>query len=118
MGIVYHANFLVWFEVGRVELLRQRGLLYRELEDREGCYIVVTRASAAFLEPAHYDDILTIRTRIRRLHSRVVEFEYEVLNEDGRALATGETTHLVTDRAGKPRRLPERYLAVLAEPRM
>src|SRR5687767_5002599 len=113
MGIVYHANYLVWFEIGRVELLRERGLPYRELEEREGCYIVVTRANATFHAPARYDDVLSIRTRIKRLHSRLVEFEYEVLSEDGRRLATGETGHIVTDREGKPRRLPEQYVQLL-----
>jgi acyl-CoA thioester hydrolase len=113
MGIVYHANYLVWFEIGRVELLRSRGLPYRELEERDGCYIVVTRASATFHAPARYDDLLTIRTRIKRLNSRLVEFEYEVLDETGKRIATGETAHLVTDREGKPRRLPDRYLNVL-----
>lgn len=116
MGIVYHAHYLVWFEIGRVELLRQRGVPYRELEEREGCFIVVTHASATFHAPAHYDDVLTIRTRIKKLHSRLVDFEYEVLGEDGLRLATGETSHVVTDREGKPRRLPERYVGVLAEP--
>jgi acyl-CoA thioester hydrolase len=113
MGIVYHANYLVWFEIGRVELLRKRGLPYRELEEREGCYIVVTRANAKFHAPARYDDLLTIRTRIKRLNSRLVEFEYEVLDEAGRTIATGETAHLVTDRNGRPRRLPDQYVKLL-----
>jgi acyl-CoA thioester hydrolase len=110
MGIVYHANYLVWFEIGRVELLRSRGLPYRELEEREGCFIVVTRANATFHAPARYDDLLTVRTRIKRLNSRLVEFEYEMFDEAGKKIATGETAHLVTDRNGKPRRLPDQYL--------
>ena len=113
MGIVYHANYLVWFEIGRVELLRKRGLPYRELEEREGCFIVVTRASATFHAPARYDDLLTVRTRIKRLNSRLVEFEYEVLDEAGKTITSGETAHLVTDRNGKPRRLPDQYVKVL-----
>jgi acyl-CoA thioester hydrolase len=113
MGIVYHANYFVWFEIGRVELLRQRGLLYRELEEREGCFIVVTRASATFHAPARYDDLLTVRTRIKRLNSRLVEFEYEVLDEGGKSIATGETAHLVTDRNGRARRLPDQYMKII-----
>src|SRR5512144_2097864 len=86
MGIVYHASYLVWFEIGRTELLRQRGFTYRDLEDQDGCYIVVTRVACTYHAPARYDDVLTIRTRLQRLHSRLVAFRYEVLSEDGRRL--------------------------------
>jgi acyl-CoA thioester hydrolase len=115
MGIVYHANYLVWFEIGRTELLRQRGFAYKELEEQEGCFIVVTRASCAFHQVAHYDDVLTIRTRIKRLQSRTVDFSYDVLSTDGRLLASGETSHVVTDRSGRARRFPDRYLQALRE---
>src|SRR4051794_13796272 len=109
MGIVYHANYLVWFEIGRTEVLRRTGFAYRDLEEQEDCHIVVANLSVTYRAPARYDDVLTIRTRVKSIRSRVVMFEYEVLHEDGRRLATGETTHVITDRTGKPRVLPERY---------
>jgi acyl-CoA thioester hydrolase len=116
MGIVYHANYLVWFEIGRTDLLRQHGFSYKDLEEQEGCFIVVTRASCAFHQAAHYDDVLTIRTRIKRLQSRTVDFSYEVFSEDARRIASGETSHVVTDRSGRPRRFPDRYVKALSEP--
>jgi len=116
MGIVYHANYLVWFEIGRTEFLRERGFAYRDLEEEEDCHIVVASLSCTFRAPARYDDVLTIRTFIKSVRSRVVVFEYEVLHEDGRRLATGETTHVVTDHLGKPRVLPEQYRRALEGP--
>jgi len=113
MGIVYHANYLVWFEIGRTELLRQCGFAYRDMEEQEGCFIVVTRASCAFHQVARYDDVLTIRTRVKRLQSRTVDFSYEVLSEDDHRIATGETSHVVTDRSGRPRRFPDRYMEAI-----
>jgi acyl-CoA thioester hydrolase len=113
MGVVYYANHFVWFEIGRTELFRQRGHVYRELEEREGCYIVVGEARCRYLAPVRYDEVITIRTRIKAARTRVVVFSYEILGEDGRALASGETTHVITDREGKPRSLPEKYREVL-----
>ncbi len=65
MGVVYHANYLVWFEVGRVELMRERGLNYRELEAEEGCRIVVVEVTARYKAPARYDDELIVQTQVR-----------------------------------------------------
>ncbi len=114
MGIVYYANYFVWFELGRVELLRERGLTYRDFEEQENCLIVVADARCTYRAPARYDDVITIRTRITGLRSRVLTFAYELFAEDGKLLATGETTHVVTDREGKPRALPEKYRAILS----
>ena len=116
MGIVYHANFFVWFEIGRTELVRQRGIPYSEMEQAEDCHIVVANAICTYRAPARYDDLLTVRTWLRELRSRVIVFGYEVLAEDGRRLATGETTHVVVDHTGKPRSLPERFRQTLAAP--
>lgn len=113
MGIVYYANYFVWFELGRTELLRQRGFTYRDVEERDDCYIVVADARCTYRAPARYDDVITIRTRMTGLRSRVLTFEYEILAEDGRLLATGETTHVVTDRQGRPRALPAKYRQAL-----
>jgi acyl-CoA thioester hydrolase len=114
MGIVYYANYFIWFELGRTELLRQRGFTYRDVEEQENCFIVVADARCTYRAPARYDDVITIRTQVTGLRSRVITFGYEVLSEDGRLLARGETTHVITDRTGKPRALPEKFRAVLA----
>lgn len=117
MGVAYYGNHFVWFEVGRTEFIRQRGYPYRELEEQEGCYLIVAEASCRYHTPARYDDLLTIRTRVKQARSRVVVFSYEILAEDGSRVATGETLHVTTDRAGKPRTLPERYrVALLSNP--
>src|SRR5687767_5823603 len=76
MGIVYYANYFVWFELGRTELLRQRGYTYREVEEQDGCFIVVAEARCAYRSPARYDDLITIRTHVMDVRSRVVVFGY------------------------------------------
>ena len=116
MGIVYHANYLVWLEIGRTELLRQRGFVYRELEEQYDCHIVVANVSCTYRAPARYDDLITVRTGVKSVRSRVVIFDYEVFHEDGRRLATAETTHVVTDHLGKPRVLPDPYRRALEDP--
>lgn len=115
MGVVYYASYLVWFEIGRTELLRQRGITYKDME-ADGCYVVVAEATCRYAAPARYDDVVTIRTRIGKLQSRVVSFAYDILAEDGRPIATGQTRHVITDRDGRPRRLPHRYRTALVGP--
>ncbi len=112
MGVVYHSNHLVWFEMGRTDLFRQRGRAYRELE-KDGYYIVVGEVRCLYHAPARYDDELTIRTRVKEAGTRLVRFEYEILAEDGGKVASGETMHIITGPDGKPRPLPEKYLALL-----
>ena len=111
MGVVYHANYLVWFEVGRVELMRSLGFDYRQLEAEEGCLIAVVEATARYKCPARYDDELAIRARLVEARASLVRFGYEVVRlADGALLCTGATTHVVVGRDLKKRRLPERYL--------
>ena len=111
MGVVYHANYLVWFEVGRVELMRSLGFDYRQLEAEEGCLIAVVEATARYKSPARYDDELAIRTRLVEARPSLVRFGYEVVRvADGMLLCTGATTHVVVGRDMQRRRLPERYL--------
>jgi acyl-CoA thioester hydrolase len=106
MGVAYHANYFAWFEVGRTDLLRARGLTYRDLESG-GLRLPVIEAHARFLRPARYDDVLDIRTRIASLGGARIAFEYEVRREGGDApLATGSTAHATVDREGRVRRLP------------
>ncbi len=110
MGFVYYANFFVWFEVGRVELLRQMGFHYKEMEKVDDCHIVVAEARCRYLRPGRYDDLLRVRTRIAEARSRTIRFAYEVVRDaTGERLATGETTHVVCDRRGRPKSLPAKY---------
>ncbi len=111
-GIVHHAAYLPWFEEGRSELSRQVGLPYVDLE-RSGITLVLTRAEARYLTAAHYDDEVTVWTRMRDVRSRSCAFDYRVVRTaDGQLLATGSTEHLAVDRAsGRPARLPDAVLA-------
>jgi acyl-CoA thioester hydrolase len=115
MGVVYHTNFLIWFEVGRVELLRQLGFTYRDMEREDGCYIAVVDLRCRYKAPARYDDLIVVRTWLRNARSSLIHFGYEVLRDGtGELLAEGETTHIVTDAALQRRELPPKYQAVFA----
>jgi acyl-CoA thioester hydrolase len=114
MGVVYHANYLVWFEVGRVELMRQQGLNYRLLETEEGCWIVVAEATARYKAPARYDDELIVETTVRGVRGPVIRFSYRILlAEDRHLLCEGETTHVVIGRDMKRRAIPKKYAELL-----
>jgi acyl-CoA thioester hydrolase len=106
MGVAYHGGYFAWFEVGRTDLLRGRGLTYRELES-EGLRLPVIEAHARFLRPALYDDMLEIRTELAALSGARVAFAYEVHREGTPGpIATGSTAHAAVDLHGRPRRLP------------
>ena len=110
MGVVYHANYLVWFEVGRVELMRSLGLAYAELEREYGCLIAVVGVEARYRASARYDDEIAVRTRITAMRGPVLKMAYEVVRVgDGKLLCDGTTTHIVVDRAMTKRTLPEPY---------
>ncbi|HYL46658.1 MAG TPA: thioesterase family protein [Candidatus Limnocylindrales bacterium] len=110
MGVVYHGNFFTWFEIGRVELCRQLGFEYKQMESDDDCYIVVAEAQCRYKKPARFDDLLTIRTRVTGSKRRTIHFGYEILNSaSGELLATGETTHVICDRLGRPKSLPLKY---------
>jgi acyl-CoA thioester hydrolase len=114
MGVVYHANYLVWFEVGRVELMRQRGLNYRQLEEEEGCRIVVVEVTARYKSPARYDDELIIQTQVKMVRGPVIRFGYSILRaEDRLQLCEGETVHVVLGRDMKKRTIPKKYADLL-----
>lgn len=114
MGVVYHANYFVWFECGRVEHLRARGFSYKDMEKEDRCYIAVVDARCRFKAPARYDDVVIIRTRVARQRGVVLHFAYEAIREsDGELLATGETVHVVVDEKFEPRTLPEKYATEL-----
>ena len=112
MGVVYHANFIVWFEVGRVELLRQLGFRYRDMESNEDCHIAVADVRCRYRAPARYDDEILIRTRLKNVRDSILHFAYEIVRaEDGTLLADGETMHVVVNGKFERTALPEKYRA-------
>jgi len=112
MGVVYHSNHLIWFEVGRVELMRQMGFSYRDMERDDGRFIAVAEATCRYRAPIFYDEEVIVRTRLKTVRESVIIFSYELTRADtGTLLAEGETTHIVTDSAMKIAALPEKYLS-------
>ncbi len=110
MGMVYYGNYFTFFEIGRVEYMRERGIAYKNMEREDESYIVVAEASCRYLRPARYDDLLRIRTRLSESRRRSIRFAYEILRHDsGEMLATGETVHIICNREGQPKSLPEKY---------
>jgi acyl-CoA thioester hydrolase len=109
MGVVYHGNYFTWFEVGRVEWFRQNGFEYKQMEIEDDSFIVVAEAQCRYKKSARFDDLLTVRTRVSDSKRRTVTFGYEILNPAGEQIATGETVHVICDRQGRPKSLPEKY---------
>jgi acyl-CoA thioester hydrolase len=115
MGVVYHANYLVWFEIGRTEFCRARGFSYRDMEEDENAFLVVVESYCRYKAPAHYDDELIVRTHITELRRRSLRFGYEIVRaSDGQIIAEGETGHLVTDFNGRVRSFPPTYIELLS----
>ena len=113
MGVVYHANHFVWFEVGRVELLRQLGFSYKDMEKEDDCFIAVVDASCRYKAPVHYDDEVVVRTFLKQVRRKVIHFGYELRKKKtNELLAEGETTHIVANSKMKPRTLPDKYMKV------
>ena len=111
MGVVYHANHFIWFEVGRVELLRQLGFSYKDMEREDDCFIAVVDASCRYKAPVHYDDEVVVRTYLKHVREKVIRFGYELRDAaTGALLAEGETTHIVADAKMKSRKLPGKYM--------
>lgn len=106
-GVVHHSSYIVWFELGRVELLRAYGISYRALE-AQGLAIVVSELAARYHAPARFDDLVQVQTTLALVRSRQVAFDYRLsLAEAGALLVTGRSTHIVVDKAtGRPTRLP------------
>jgi acyl-CoA thioester hydrolase len=114
MGVVYHANYLVWFEIGRTEFCRARGFSYRDMEESENAFLVVAESYCRYKAPAYYDDVLVVRTHITELRRRSLRFGYEIFREsDGVVIAEGETGHVVTDGNGRVRSLPSAFAELL-----
>jgi acyl-CoA thioester hydrolase len=113
MGVVYHANHFIWFEIGRVELLRQFGFSYKDMEREDDCFIAVVDAQCRYKAPVHYDDEVIVRTFLKHVREKVIRFGYELRSvETGNLLAEGETTHIVANSKMKSRALPQKYMTV------
>jgi acyl-CoA thioester hydrolase len=113
MGVVYYANYLRFFELGRNEYMRARGLTYREVE-AQGVQLPVTEARCRYRKPARYDDLLTVETRVARARGARVVFAYSIRDQGGELLAEGETEHAAVGPGGRPQRLSAEVLRVLA----
>jgi len=110
MGIVYHSNYLIWMEIGRVEYCRAQGILYRDMEAQEGILLMVAEANCRYASPALFDEEVVIRTRIGDATPRLVRFDYEMKScSDSRKLASGFTKHVFCNRERKATKLPEKY---------
>jgi acyl-CoA thioester hydrolase len=110
MGVVYYSNYLVWMEVGRVELCKACGFNYRDMERDDGILMAVAEANCRYAAPARFDDEVVIRTWIEDANPRIVTFGYEMsMAGEGRKLASGYTKHFLVDREFRRTRLPEKY---------
>jgi acyl-CoA thioester hydrolase len=110
MGVVYYANYLVWMEVGRVELCKHCGFNYRDMENDDGIYLAVAESHCRYRAPARFDDEVIVKTWIEEATTRMVTFAYEMrLAEGDRRLATGSTRHVFVSRAMRPTHLPAKY---------
>lgn len=115
MGVVYYANYYVWMELGRVEFVRARGVVYKQLETEEGLLLAVIESQCRYIAPARYDDEIAVFTWIESQNTRVVEFGYEMRHaETGKVLAEGTTRHMWLNREWRPANLPEKYRRALA----
>ncbi|MGA3032390.1 MAG: thioesterase family protein [Terracidiphilus sp.] len=121
MGIVYYANYLVWFELGRVELLRSLGLAYSQLEKEHECILPVVEAVCRYRSPARYDDEIVIETRPAMLRGSVIKFAYQIYRKldqkekQRELLAEGETVHVVCDDLLQRKPLPPKYAEAIRE---
>lgn len=110
MGVVYYANYLVWMEMGRVELCRSLGLRYRDMEQNDGIFLTVAEVSCRYLSPATFDEEIIVHTSITRSSPRLVRFSYEMVSaESTRRVAAGSTTHVFCGAGLRPCKLPSKY---------
>ena len=114
MGVVYYANYLRYFEAGRNEFIRAKGLRYRDFEEAYALRLPVTEASVRYQQPARYDDLLRLETALEEIRRVSARFAYRLLRDDGQLLATGRTVHACVDLEGKLRRLPEALVTRLS----
>lgn len=116
MGVIYHANYLIWMEMGRTELCKQRGFNYKDME-KDGVFLAVVEANCRYLFPARYDDPIIVATTLGQANKRFVRFDYEIRHEDtGKLLASGFTRHIFCNPRMQPASLPERYYSLFDIP--
>jgi len=117
MGVVYYSNYLVYFEVGRTEFCRRRGIAYAEIERQSESYLIVAEARCRYRRPLRYDQEFVVRTFLQEFRKRTMTFAYQLIDPDtGTLFAEGETVHVVTDRQGRPKSFPEEYRRKLLGP--
>ncbi len=115
MGVVYHTNFFVWMEIGRVEFIRQLGFDYKQMEVEDDCHLPVVDARCRYRTPARYDEEIVVRTELRNVRDSLIRFAYVIERlADQAVLAEGETTHLVVNSKMEKKRFPERYRRAFA----
>jgi acyl-CoA thioester hydrolase len=114
MGVVYYANYLVWFEIARTEFFRAKGIVYREIEEKEKIYLPVVEAQCRYRSPLKYDDLATITTKITDIGPTRITFDYEVKN-NGKLVATGNTKHAFVNGSGTPIPVPEKVKKALQD---
>jgi len=113
MGVVYYANYLRFFEAGRAEFMRSKGLSYRDFEADHGLLLPVTEAGVQYRQPARYDDLVTIETALREVRRASAVFGYRILRGE-ELLATGHTLHACLDRGGRIQRMPRELLDLIS----
>ncbi|HEY1502527.1 MAG TPA: thioesterase family protein [Acidobacteriaceae bacterium] len=116
MGVAYYANYFIWCEIGRVELLRQLGFEYKQMEIEHNCHLPVVEASCRYKSPARYDDLITIETRVSGLRTSVIKFSYRLSctrDDENVLLAEAETVHVSVDRNMQKCPLPELYFLAI-----
>jgi acyl-CoA thioester hydrolase len=118
MGVAYHSNFFIWCEVGRVEMLRQLGFEYSQMEIDHACHLPVVEANCRYKSPARYDDVVAIETRVSGLRSTVIKFAYRLFTSRPDApapilLAEAETVHVAVDREMRKVEIPEPYFSAI-----
>jgi acyl-CoA thioester hydrolase len=114
MGVAYHGNYLIWFEVGRSDFCRQHGFSYQEMEQTSQRFLRVAQVQCRYLAPLRYDAEFVVRTRLKALRRRTITFSYQLIDSDRKTVyARGETIHVVTDEQGRPRSFPMRFEKLL-----
>jgi acyl-CoA thioester hydrolase len=115
MGVVYYGNYLRFFEAGRNEFIRAKGLRYRDFEESFGLMLPVVDAQVSYRAPARYDDLLTVETSLAEVRRASARFAYRIVRE-GEVVATGHTVHACVDREGRVQRMPRELVERLGEP--
>jgi acyl-CoA thioester hydrolase len=110
MGVVYYANYLRFFEAGRNEFIRAKGLRYRDFEARHRLMLPVVEAGVRYQVPARYDDLVSVETSLAEIRRASARFDYRLVRDDGALLATGHTIHACVDLDGRVQRMPRELL--------